>query len=261
MDSANNGEDVDQNGLTGADNNDNGTVTTTTAWTSDEIVIGVDTPPFGVEPVDETLRFGDVTDDDPDSGFYNDGRSNYTVDFGFLDVPLYSLGNQIWVDSNDDGIADAGEPGIGGVTVNLLDDTGAVIGTATTSADGTYLFEGLQAGEYAIELPSGQTGQTIDDGTNRPVDLQDLLPSSVEFADPTADTDNNNNGIDQGDGSIRTNLLPIGLPDRLNPAEPTDELNRDGSDDDNGGSTSDEQRNLTLDIGLVEPFVCGADRG
>ncbi len=43
-------------------------------------------------------------------------------------VGLGSIGNFVWSDSNANGIQDAGEPGVGGVTVNLLSGAGANAG-------------------------------------------------------------------------------------------------------------------------------------
>jgi uncharacterized repeat protein (TIGR01451 family) len=48
------------------------------------------------------------------------------------------IGNRVWRDSNGNGIQDAGEPAIGGVTVTLM--IGANSYTAVTDANGEYLF-------------------------------------------------------------------------------------------------------------------------
>ncbi|MCP3885538.1 MAG: hypothetical protein GY700_08710, partial [Propionibacteriaceae bacterium] len=44
--------------------------------------------------------------------------NDLTVDFGFSQLLI--LGNFVWYDTNQDGIQDAGEAGIGGVVVELL---------------------------------------------------------------------------------------------------------------------------------------------
>ena len=46
-----------------------------------------------------------------------------TVDFGFV-TPLYSLGNRVWYDTDNDGVIDAGESGINNVTVQLFASDG-----------------------------------------------------------------------------------------------------------------------------------------
>jgi trimeric autotransporter adhesin len=49
------------------------------------------------------------------------------------------VGNRVWNDVDGDGIQDAGEAGIAGVEMELLDG-GTVIATVTTAADGSYYF-------------------------------------------------------------------------------------------------------------------------
>jgi len=64
----------------------------------------------------------------------------------------------VFFDFNEDGLQTMGEPGIGMVTVNLIDaNTGATISTTMTDADGFYIFDMLPAGNYAVEfvLPDG----------------------------------------------------------------------------------------------------------
>ncbi len=80
------------------------------------------------------------------------------VDFGY--VQLGSIGDRVWDDVDNDGVQDAGEVGLNGVTVNVLDGGGVVIATATTSGDGGYTFGGLLGGAYTAQvdastLPAG----------------------------------------------------------------------------------------------------------
>jgi protocatechuate 3,4-dioxygenase beta subunit len=64
---------------------------------------------------------------------------------------LGSLAGHVYVDTIDNGVRDAAEPGIGGVTVRLFDvATNTLVATTTTAADGTYLFNNLKPGEYRI---------------------------------------------------------------------------------------------------------------
>ena len=70
--------------------------------------------------------------------------SNLTADFGYVHTanpgsPLGAIGDTVWIDANNNGIQDPGEPGVGGVLVNL---TGWPLST-TTNPDGTYLFSDL----------------------------------------------------------------------------------------------------------------------
>ena len=61
-------------------------------------------------------------------------------------------------DLNGNGVQDGTEPGIGGVTVSLLDDTGAPIlnagvpVTTSTASNGTYSFTNLLADDYQVEV-------------------------------------------------------------------------------------------------------------
>ncbi|MBD3778800.1 MAG: DUF11 domain-containing protein [Micrococcales bacterium] len=63
---------------------------------------------------------------------------------------LFAVGDRVWHDTVADGRQGAGEPGVPGVTVSLLDQDGTVLGTTETDEDGRYLFDGLPAGSYAL---------------------------------------------------------------------------------------------------------------
>ena len=85
------------------------------------------------------------------------------VDFGYQGTG--SIGDRVWNDVNPDGVQGDPlvEPGLNGVTVELLDSTGTVIATQVTSGDGSYLFENLPPGDYTVRVvpPAGFT-QTFD---------------------------------------------------------------------------------------------------
>ncbi|MBK9462535.1 MAG: carboxypeptidase regulatory-like domain-containing protein [Sphingobacteriales bacterium] len=61
------------------------------------------------------------------------------------------------MDTNGDGIQDAGEPGVSGVTVTLYDANGDVLATTTTDASGAYSFTNLPPDTYQVgfTLPAG----------------------------------------------------------------------------------------------------------
>ncbi|MBE2195218.1 MAG: hypothetical protein IAE83_13670 [Anaerolinea sp.] len=63
----------------------------------------------------------------------------------------FLVGDRVWVDTNLDGIQDPGEPGIPGVTVELVNTAGQVIGTTTTGADGLYQFP-VERGTYTVRV-------------------------------------------------------------------------------------------------------------
>ncbi|NET72342.1 MAG: Cys-Gln thioester bond-forming surface protein, partial [Sphaerospermopsis sp. SIO1G2] len=83
-----------------------------------------------------------------------------------IGVPLAKLGDRVFEDSNANGIQDVGENGIAGATVNLLADvdgdgvieSGEVVDTTTTDANGNYHFTVLP-GDYQVqfETPDGFT--------------------------------------------------------------------------------------------------------
>jgi hypothetical protein len=100
------------------------------------------------------------------------GASRTDVDFGYKGNA--SLGDRVWYDTDGDGVQDAGEPGLGGTTVELLNSGGTVIATRTTDANGLYTFTNLPAGSYTVRvvastLPVGGLAPTYDlDGTGTP---------------------------------------------------------------------------------------------
>ncbi|BAY65999.1 Cna B domain protein [Calothrix brevissima NIES-22] len=124
-----------------------------------------------------TLLSGATLTADPDGG--NDNRSlvtlaagqnNLSQDFGYQLPLVGSIGDRIWNDANSNGTQDNGEGGITGVRVNLLSDNN-VIATQLTGANGSYLFNNLQAGSYTVQvdtstLPNGTILTGDPDGSN-----------------------------------------------------------------------------------------------
>jgi hypothetical protein len=103
--------------------------------------------------------------------------SSMAGDFSFSGNPCGgSIGDFVWSDTNNNGIQDAGEPGINGVTVQLYNgpvNPGNLIGSTITGpapagynpspaanpqpgAAGYYQFSGLCAGSYDVVVDSGQ---------------------------------------------------------------------------------------------------------
>lgn len=79
------------------------------------------------------------------------GASDYTVTVVVTpDSALPSIGDRVWVDANGDGEQDAGESGLGGVDVTLLDDSEQVLRSTTTASDGSYSFAGIATGTYEL---------------------------------------------------------------------------------------------------------------
>ncbi len=89
------------------------------------------------------------------------------------------IGDVVWQDTNLDGIQDAGEPGINGVTVRLKNSAGTVIKTTVTATVGTqqgiYTFTKVCAGTYTVEvdtatIPAGFAATLTGAGPDRAVD-------------------------------------------------------------------------------------------
>jgi hypothetical protein len=99
------------------------------------------------------------------------GAHRTDVDFGYHGGG--SLGDRVWFDLNNNGIQDANESGINGVTVELLDNAGTTLATKGTTGDGGYTFTGLAAGTYTVHivaatLPAGASPTFDADGTATP---------------------------------------------------------------------------------------------
>jgi hypothetical protein len=108
-----------------------------------------------------------------------DGASDLTLDFGFV-LPKVSVGNLVWFDTDRDGVQDASEPGIAGVTLSITkadgsavtDVFGNAVTTTTTDANGNYLFANLPVGSYKVSVtaPSGYVSTTALVGSDREMD-------------------------------------------------------------------------------------------
>ena len=61
-----------------------------------------------------------------------------------------TVSGTVFIDSNDNGALDSGEPGLGGVTINLFNSAGTPVATTTSASNGTYSFIGLPSGTYTI---------------------------------------------------------------------------------------------------------------
>ncbi len=83
--------------------------------------------------------------------------STTAVDFGLYRTT--AIGDTVWFDTNGNGLRDAGEPGIPGLTIALRDSSGNTITTTQTLADGSYAFNAVAPGTYSLllTLPAGYT--------------------------------------------------------------------------------------------------------
>ena len=90
--------------------------------------------------------------------------------------PLYgSIGDLVWLDTDNDGLQDLDEIGVGDIEVHLLDNMGNLLANTLTNQAGAYLFGDLLPGVYLIEVLPG------DDYIFSPMDMgDDALDSDID---------------------------------------------------------------------------------
>jgi hypothetical protein len=131
--------------------------------------------------------------------------------------PPLEIGNRVWTDANSNGIQDAGEAGIDGITVELYEGT-TLVGTTTTANGGQWYFNNSNVNQggatelkpntaYTIRVPSAAipSGQTLTgtntDGTTNG-DLRDsdatLVSGNAEIAYTTGTYGQNDHTLDVG---------------------------------------------------------------
>src|SRR5205085_800669 len=140
------------------------------------------------------------------------------------------------------GTRDAGEPGIGGVVVTLLnvDTPTAPALTATTQADGGYLFTNLSAGRYQVRVQTPAGFQTST-GTNG------SLTGPFEPAPATA-------GNNQDHGTAAGALVNGPVVNLQQGAAPTGEGNTAPTLTD---PAADADSDRTQDFGFFRPLSVG----
>lgn len=74
------------------------------------------------------------------------------VDYNFCEALPASISGQVHADRDGDCDPDPGEILVQGATVYLLDVEGNRIGETTTDSNGRYKFDGLEPGDYGVEL-------------------------------------------------------------------------------------------------------------
>jgi large repetitive protein len=135
-------------------------------------------------------------------------RDNRSVDAGLTPIPVNdprgSIGDYVWEDTNKNGQQDAGELPVAGVTVNLLDASGAVIATTTTDASGKYLFSNLVSGNYQVQFvsPAGKNFTTANvggDNTDSDAGADGKTGTiSIDTTKPVGDPARDNRSVDAG---------------------------------------------------------------
>ena len=207
------------------DNDDNGTQMGTMIM-SDLFNLGI-----GQEP---------ITDGD------DDANTNLAVDFGLFE--LMSLGNLVWIDSDNNGVFGKTEAGVEGVEAILFqvgpdgekattDDV--EIQRDTTDKAGNYLFTQLRPGEYYVKLADGIPfgyGSSTGEGI---MDVDGVGPYEEPAPSPDTDIDFDDNG-NQMNYMIMSDLVHL-----VAYTEPV----TDGD--------KNNQSNLTVDFGLFQLLRLG----
>lgn len=109
----------------------------------------------------------------------------------------YSLGNLVWADANNNGLAESDEAAISGITVYLKNaNTSAYLDTTITDSNGKYVFTLLDPDDYIVEveIPTGDYQSSTDIATT---------------AAPN-DLDSDDNGVGEATtGRVMSNTITI----------------------------------------------------
>lgn len=129
---------------------------------------------------------------------------NDTIDAG---VRFGRIGNRVWHDTNGNGVQDALEAGIDGVTVKLYTSSGGALSEAvdafgisvaavTTTKGGFYYFNDLGAGDYVVEFTTtagynithkNTTTSALDSDADRKTGLSSVITLVAGAEDITVD--------------------------------------------------------------------------
>ena len=110
------------------------------------------------------------------------GTQNLTLDAGVIGYS--TIGDRVWLDTDANGIQNAGENGVSGILVELRNCSGTILSTTATNGTGFYLFTHLPPAGYQVTF-------TIDGNlyfwspANQGSDLNvnsKAVPSSTTFA-------------------------------------------------------------------------------
>ncbi len=181
------------------------------------------------------------------------GANNHTLDFGFY--PNYALGNRVWIDDNESGTLDGAEAGIDGVVVRLYAadsagrPTGPIKASQTTSAGGFYRFDLLPPGRYVVVVASSNlTGAGV-------LALYRSSTGVGQEANPNADGDRNDNGLDSplgvssvDPGGIASGVVTLGPSASSLDGEPVSETEVQAA---RPAVVVDGRENLTVDFGFA----------
>ena len=111
-----------------------------------------------------------------------------------------TIGDKVWLDANGDGIQDANEEGLAGITVSLYEANNTFLNAVVTAEDGLYSFGSLGASEYYLTFttpPAGfslsPSGAGSDDGLDSDPDPTSGKTANIEITPGVV-----NNSVDAG---------------------------------------------------------------
>ncbi|MFP4654363.1 MAG: SdrD B-like domain-containing protein [Methanohalobium sp.] len=130
------------------------------------------------------------------------GENNNTIDAGLFVELLEdkaSIGDRVWLDLNEDGVQNEGEPGIENVTVELYYCNGTFVNSTTTDSNGFYLFTDLNPDSYYLNfvLPEGYKFSLQNQGGDSSAD-SDANTSLGNTSCVTLTSGEYNNTLDAG---------------------------------------------------------------
>ena len=209
-----------------------------------DVDVNANVCPIGTVPADITnqsnvsgTNFPTVQTDEPSNPAPNPSPT-------LTPVAGLSLGNLVYRDLNSNGVFDAGDAGVNGVSLRLfLDDgdgvldagDGAALATTTTAGGGLYTFTPICPGDYIVEIQAANFnvgGPLYDAGL-----MAALISSPVGGApDPDNDVNNDDNGDPVAGFGVASGAITLSLA-----GEPIN----DGDADNN--------TNLSLDFGFKSP--------
>ena len=173
-----------------------------------------------------------------------EGEFNGRIDAGYR-RQLLALGDLVWRDDNDNGLAEATEPGIADVRVTLRNAAGTDLATMTTNSAGRYLFTGLNPGDYTVCIAANQlaTGGSLA-GMRSSSGSGGMAVTGLYEPAPAAnsDKDSDDNGTLQAACVVSSTVTLTGG------SEPTGESETIGIAD----ATADSWKNTTIDFGFFK---------
>lgn len=102
-----------------------------------------------VKPFNDEYILSDDTEILLEKGLYTKHKEETIIN----KKKTYAIGDYVWIDDNKNGIQDLEELSLEGVRVELYNDkNGSYISSTTTNAQGLYLFDNLEAGEYYVKF-------------------------------------------------------------------------------------------------------------